>query len=188
MPEQNLNDVSDGSRVFVGTNIFFYHFRGQSAACTRFISRIANREIVGYVNTEVLSDLLHKLMLLEAVNKNIIGSMSASKLKECFSKNRAAASALTIYQQQFESVTKMGLRILPINKTVLLSTKEERSKYALLTTDSLHLGTMKRYRVNGQITPLTDIATFDGDFAHIPNYTVWEPLDIPRKQGATHVP
>ena len=184
MPELDLNDVPDGSRIFVDTNIFFYYFRGDSPDCSRFIGRIINREIIGYVNTEVFSDLLHKLMLLEAVNKNIIRSMKAIELKECFSKNRKAAEKLIIYQQQFEDVTKMGLIILPINKRLLVSTKYERKEYALLTTDSLHLGTMNRCRANGQKMPVADIATYDGDFAHISGVTVWKPIDIPQRQGS----
>ena len=178
MPEQDLLDVPAGSRIFVDTNIFFYHFRGDSRACSSFLNRVVNREITGYVNTEVFSDLLHKLMLLEAVNKNIISSMRAVDLKDCFSRNRAAAAFLTVYQHQFESVTKMGLIILPINKRLLISTKGERTKYGLLTTDSLHLGTMNRCRADGHKMPLTNIATRDGDFAHIPEVTVWKPMDI----------
>lgn len=181
MSEQNLVDVPAGSRVFVDTNIFFYHFRGDSAACTRFIGRIINGEIIGYVNTEVLSDLLHKLMLLEAFNEKIIRSMKAVELKECFSRNRATAATLSKCEEDFKSVTKMGLIILPINKRLLISTKNERTKYGLLTTDSLHLGTMNRCRANGQKMPLTNIATHDGDFAHIPDVTVWKPMDISKR-------
>ena len=67
MPD--LSVLPDGIKVFVDTNIFHYHLKGESMSCTNFIIRIAKREIEAYVNTQVLSDLLHKLMITEAIAK-----------------------------------------------------------------------------------------------------------------------
>jgi len=63
MPD--LATLPFGTSVFVDTIIFDLHFRNKSATCTAFVERIARGEISAFVNTQVLSDLLHKLMLAE---------------------------------------------------------------------------------------------------------------------------
>jgi predicted nucleic acid-binding protein len=184
MPEQDLNDVPDGSSLFVDTNIFHFAFQGKSRACADFIGRVARGEVEAYVNIQVLSDLLHQLMMAEARQKGCIGNKSSNPqelkkyLKDCRSKK--LVYPLTDYQTQFESLISLGLRVLPIDERLLITTKAQREQYYLMTGDSLHLGTMTRRKVNRRPSPLQDIATYDGDFAHIAGVTVWKPMDISR--------
>ena len=128
---------------------------------------------MAYVNTQVLSDLLHKLMLAEAYAKGLISKRQASVLKARLQANRTLAARLTDYQTQFENTLAIGLRVLPISRKILVETKVERTRHGLMTGDSLHLGNMNRHS-----TPLQDIITHDSDFAHIPGLTVWEPMDV----------
>jgi len=185
MPEQNLDDVPDGSSIFVDTNIFHYHLQNLSPSCTQFITRIASGAIEAYVNIQVLSDLLHKLMMTEARAKGCIGNKSSNPqelkkyLKGC--RDKKLAFPLTDYQVQFEIIVSAGLHILPINENLLIDTKAERVQYYLMTGDSLHLGTMSRRVVNRRKAPLQNIATHDGDFAYIQDVTVWKPMDIPQR-------
>ena len=171
MPD--LAALPSGTSVFVDTNIIVYHFRGQSATCDVFLERVARGEVVAYVNTQVLSDLLHKLMLAEAAAKSFISSPGAGRLKAWLQADRTRAKQLVDYQTQFEQTLKIGLRTLSITRRLLVSTKKERSSLGLMTGDSLHLGNMNRYKI-----PLRNIVTRDGDFAHCPGITVWQPLDI----------
>jgi predicted nucleic acid-binding protein len=176
MPD--LQHLPDGTRVFVDTNIFDLHFRFKSFSCTNFMSRIINGEVEAYVNTQVLTDLLHKLMLAEAYAKNIIAKRAASQLKSRLQSNRSLAVQLTDYQTQFENTLAFGLNILPINTKLLVETKAERLNYSLMTGDSLHLGSMNRCTRNRRKVPLRNIVTYDADFAHIPGLTVWKPIDV----------
>lgn len=171
----DLAALPPGTHVFVDTNIFYLHFQGKSASCTAFFNRIASGEVTAYVNTEVLSDLIHKLMLAEAYMKAIISEPKAHLLKTHLASNRRSIAAMPEHQTQFESTLAMGLRVLPITKNLLIETRNERATLGLMTNDSLHLGSMKRCRL-----PLKDIATKDGDFMHIAHVTVWEPKDVPK--------
>ncbi|MCH8296338.1 hypothetical protein IH992_35105 [Candidatus Poribacteria bacterium] len=83
------------------------------------------------------------------------------------------AANLTDYQTQFENTLAIGLRVLRITKKTLVDTKHERANYALMTGDSLPLGTMNRHH-----PPLRDIVTYDSDFAHVPGVTLWTPMDV----------
>jgi len=169
----DLAALPTGTRVFVDTNIFDLDYRGKSATCSAFITRVARGEVVAYVNTQVLSDLLHKLMLAEAYAKGIITKRQASALKERLQANRTLAARLTDYQTQFENTLAIGLRVLQISRKILIETKTERVTHGLMTGDSLHLGNMRRHSL-----PLQDIVTHDGDFGHIPSLTVWGPMDV----------
>ncbi len=169
----NLNRLPPGASVFVDTNIFYMHFTGKSSSCTTLFMRIALGDVTGYVNTEVLSDLLHKLMLYEAHVKGFITSGSAAKLKRKLLADRTVIANMPDHQNLFETVLNTGVKVIRISKKMFIETKSERQAYGLMTNDSLHLGSMLRHSV-----PIANIATKDADFAHIPGIDVWEPLDI----------
>lgn len=178
MPDLALLPV--GASVFVDTNIFDLHFQGRSLARTNFFSRVLNGEIDAYVNTQVLSDLLHKLMTAEAFVKGCTRGRSASKLKDYLKVERLKGNPTPLgdYQIQFEDALAMGLKVLPISEKLLVETKFERTSYYLMTGDSLHLGCMNRRILKRRKAPLCDIVTDDGDFASITGITVWEPQDV----------
>ena len=174
MPVHDLRSLPQGSRVFVDTNIFCYHFSGQSVTCSAFVDRIARDEVSAFVNTQVLSDLLHKMMLAEAFTKKYCG-FGANHLRKWLAANRASAGNLTSYQTQFEATLALGLKVIRISKKTLIETKEERARQGLMTGDSIHLGNMNRHA-----PPIRDIATYDGAFSHIADINVWAPTDVIR--------
>ena len=171
MPDLAL--LPEGSRVFVDTNIFYLHFRGRSATCTAFIDRSAGGEVIAYVNTQVLSDLLHKLMLAEAYHRGIIEKLRAVELKKVLAKDRALGATLVDHQTSFENVLAIGLKILRITQRLLVDTKAERRTHGLMTGDSLHLGNMNRHN-----SPIRHIVTHDSDFFNVPSITAWAPQDV----------
>lgn len=172
MPTMDLAAIPSGTRVFLDTNIFYLHYRSQSVSCTALLNRIAQGDLKGYVNTQALSDLLHKLMLAEAVRKGYC-DFGAHHLKRWLSANRHMARTLTDCQSEFEHTLELGLKVMRISKKLLVDSKEERAAHGLMTGDSLHLGNMNRHA-----PVIRDIATYDGDFTHIASLTVWKPMDV----------
>ena len=171
MPD--LAQIPSGTKVFVDTIIFGLHFQGRSISCTVFVGRIARGEIYAYVNTEVLSDLLHKLMLYEAWQKGLIASPKAKDLREHLGRYRNAIGTMPDHQAQFEKMISGGIAVLQISPKLLKETKRERITHGLMTNDSVHLGNMLYKK-----EPLADIATNDADFEHITDITVWKPMDV----------
>jgi len=169
----DLAQIPSGTNVFVDTNIFYLHFRGSSISCTAFIERIARGEIEAYVNTAVLSDLLHKLMLHEAKQKGLIAALKAKDLRDHLRRNRNAIGTIPDHQAQFEQTISGGIAVLQVSPKLLKETKRERITHGLMTNDSVHLGNMLYKR-----EPLADIATNDADFEHITDITVWKPTDV----------
>lgn len=171
MPD--LATLPSGTNVFVDTIIFDLHFRNRSATCTAFVERIARGEISAFVNTQVLSDLLHKLMLAEAQLKELIPHRSARELRGKLTTDRTIMGNLTDYQVQFENTLAIGIRVLSVTGKLLRESKKERVTHGLMVGDSLHLCNMNRC-----LAPIQNIVTHDGDFNHIPGIVVWEPLDV----------
>ena len=139
---RDLIAIPNGTQVFVDTMIFYLHFQGRSAACTALINRIAQGEIKAYVNTQVLSELLHKLMLAEAYSKGFIRDRKAAMLKKALAIDRSIAANLLDYQLQFEDILAIGLEVLPVTSELLVDTKVERKTHGLMTGDSLHNETL----------------------------------------------
>lgn len=173
MPVYDLAALPAGTEIFVDANIFIYHFNGKSATCTAFVDRIANDEVAAYVNAQVLSDLLHRLMCAEAVAKGLITSASADKMKRWLATNRAAAGRLRKYQAQFEFLLGIGVKVISVTRMTLINSKRERATHALMIGDSLNICSMARNKPR-----LSHIATRDSDFGHISTLTVWQPQDV----------
>jgi predicted nucleic acid-binding protein len=78
-----LVDLRDGDSVFIDANIFIYHHGGRSAACKTVLERCARRELAGYTSTSVLAEVLHRLMVAEAIQMGLVTARTAVKqLKE----------------------------------------------------------------------------------------------------------
>ena len=169
MPD--LASLPSDTRVFVDTIIFDLQYRGKSTTCNAFLERIARREVEAYVNTQVLSDPLHKLMLEEAVQKGLIARRRASELRACFNGDRGLSERLTDYQAHFENTLSIGIHAFQVTKKLLVDSKHERRTHGLPTDDSLHLACLWRQGIR-------DIVTHDADFNHVNGLTVWEPMDV----------
>jgi len=74
-----LADLQDGDSIFIDANIFIYHFGGQSAQCKAFLERCARRELLGYTSTPILAEILHRLMVAEAIQRRLVTAKTAVK-------------------------------------------------------------------------------------------------------------
>jgi len=169
MPD--LATLPSEATVFVDTIIFDLHYRGKSAECERFLRRVAAGDVTAYVNTLVLTDLMHKLMLADAFQQGIIAERSAKKMREALNGDRSLAAKLVDCHQQFRATLRIGLRVRQITKDLLVRSQVHRQGQALLTGDSLHLETMLRVGV-------LNVVTYDSDFANVAGITVWSPTDV----------
>ena len=71
--------LQKGSKIFLDANIFVYHFGELSAECKHLLSRCSQRELKGYASTSVLAEVLHRLMIVEAVKKGYINAKNPVK-------------------------------------------------------------------------------------------------------------
>ncbi len=78
-----LADLQDGDRVFIDANIFIYHCGGRSQECKVLLERCARRDLLAYTSTPILAEVLHRLMVAEAIAKGLVTAKTAvRKLRE----------------------------------------------------------------------------------------------------------
>ena len=66
-----LDQIPGGESVFMDSNIFIYHFTGVSDRCTEFLMRCEQGDLNGVTSVSVLPEVLHRLMMVEVVKRNI---------------------------------------------------------------------------------------------------------------------
>ena len=68
-----LEEIGSGSDLFIDSNIFIHHFTGASEECSNLLARCEEGETNGLTSVNVLLEVLHRLMMVEAVNKRLVG-------------------------------------------------------------------------------------------------------------------
>ena len=63
----NLDDIPGGSLCVIDTNVLLYAEQGVSFQAQRLLRRLETREVLGIMPKPVWQELMHKLMLAEAL-------------------------------------------------------------------------------------------------------------------------
>jgi predicted nucleic acid-binding protein len=165
---QPLPQLPPGSNVFIDANIFVYGLNGVSAQCKLFLERCSREEVTGITLFEIVNEATHQFMLAEAKQKGLISSPSPRELRTKF----RAIAALTKYWTQTERILALNLLFLASEESLLRSAQAERTKYCLLTNDSMIVACMRSYGVSC-------VATSDKDFRRVQGIAVYSPNDLP---------
>ena len=164
---RTLADLPAGTRVFIDANIFIYHFTQTplTAACTAFLQRVEAGSLQGITSVVAVTEVAHRLMILEAIQTHQLVSRTAvRKLKE----NSALVQKLTHYQRATAAIPTFGVQIEPVTFLHLQTAQKFSETIGLLTNDSLIAAVM-------QSLSLTDVASNDTDLAAVPGITSWKP-------------
>ena len=100
------NVIKTGSGIFIDSNIFVHHFTGVSDECSGFLSRCKRGELTGMTSVNVILEVLHRLMMVEAVRKNLV------KLPNVVKKLSGALQRLKRLNEYFintEKIQDMGI-------------------------------------------------------------------------------
>ncbi len=163
-----LTDLQDGDSVFLDANIFIYHFGGRSAQCKTLLTRCASRTLQGYTSTTILAEVLHRLMVAEAIQKRLVTAKNAvKKLQE----RPELVKQLTKYNEDVSKIGQNRPVILSLTPDILSQSETVRTNEGLLTNDSLVVAFMRDLR-------LTKLATTDSDFERVSGLEVYKPTDL----------
>ena len=161
-------DIPAGLSVFIDANVFVYHILSHATfgpACHQLLKRVAHQEIVAYTAADVLSDVAHRVMTLEAIatfNWSLKGI--ASHLKH----QPAAIQQLSRFRQAVEEILQIGVRILPIDGTLVQTAAMLSQQHGLLNGDALVVSVMQHHG-------LVSLASEDADFDRVPGLTCYAP-------------
>jgi predicted nucleic acid-binding protein len=157
-----------GENIFIDANIFVYNFGGQSVECKYLLLRCARGELTGYTLTSVLSEVLHRLMIAEAIQNSYISNKNpVRKLRE----NPEIIKKLTTYIRNVEKIAEMNISIVALTHDLVKKSAKIRQNEGLLTNDSIVVAAVKELG-------LSNLATNDNDFDQIKWLNVYKPSDI----------
>lgn len=163
-----LSRLPAGQTVFIDANIFIYHFTGISQECSSFLERCEGGQLWGVTAVHILLEVLHRLMMIEAVTKRLVTSGNvAKKLRG----KPGVVKQLADCQTQTEAILEMGVEVVGLTSDILKISHPFRQRDGLLVNDSMTAGLM---RAEG----ILNLATADLDFTRVEGIRVYRPLDL----------
>jgi predicted nucleic acid-binding protein len=168
MTSSTLDQVEEGSRVFIDASIFIYHFTGTSLECRRLLEGCESGLVLGFTSVTALAEVAHRLMTIEAVAKGLVSPGNVvRKLRE----NPGIVRQLQVYQEQTDLIPAMGVAILPLDLETMTLAAEIRRRHGLLINDSLLAASAMREGIAA-------LASADQDFERVTELRHFRPGDL----------
>jgi predicted nucleic acid-binding protein len=163
-----LPELATGQTIFIDANIFIYHFAGLSQECSSFLERCERGDLWGITGVHILLEVLHRLMMIEAVTKKLVTSGNVAKKLR---KKPNVVRELANCQTQTEAILEMGIEVVGLTSDALKISHPYRRRDGLLVNDSLTAAVM-------EAEAILDLATADPDFTRVKGLRVHSPLDL----------
>ncbi len=163
-----LTEIKAGSEIFVDSNIFIYHFTGVSDECSDFLGRCERGKLIAMTSVNVILEVLHRLMMVEAVRKNLVKPPNVMKK---LSKAPQKLKRLNEYSENTEKIPDMGVAIKPLIFETIIKSHVVRLTSGLMVNDSVIIASMKQEGVKL-------LATNDKAFEKVDEIDVCAPEDI----------
>lgn len=163
-----LTELPAGQTVFIDASIFIYHFTGLSQECSSFLECCERGNLWGITAVHILLEVLHRLMMVEAVTKGLVPSGNVAKELR---KRPNVVKQLADYQTQTVAILEMGIEVVGLTSDSLKISYPYRRRDGLLVNDSLTAAMM-------EVEGIPDIATADYDFTRVEGLRVYSPMDL----------
>ena len=155
-----------GESIFLDANVFLYHVLESRPSCAVLFRRARVRELHAVTSPIVLSEVIHRLLLAETVERfSLASSKDALNLLR---RHPEHVANLTVAARFTAQLSKLGVRVLPVRRQEILRAVELGQRHHLLTNDALIVASMRTHH-------LTHLATNDRDFSRVPDLTIWRP-------------
>ena len=135
-----LDEIKTGSEVFIDANIFIHHFTGVSEECGDFLNRCEQGDLTGITSVNVILEVLHRLVMVEAVKKNLVKPANiVRKLNESPEKIKG----LNEYFVNTQKINEIGIEIRPVTFEAVIKSQMVRMAYGLMANDSVIAASMQ---------------------------------------------
>jgi len=143
------SELPAGAEVGVDANVFILHFCGRSPESTAFLRWVEAGEVRAFTTQEVLAEVMHRLMVLEAV---AAGAVSGGNPARSLRRKPDIVKELHRYYDDTSAISAMGVRVLPPPVNPLDESHRFRRDAGLLTNDSLLAAVMGESGVRVLVT------------------------------------
>ncbi|HYT91026.1 MAG TPA: type II toxin-antitoxin system VapC family toxin [Gemmataceae bacterium] len=163
-----FEDIPAGSAIFVDANIFVYHYEPHPVfgpPCAQFLLRIENHELDGFTSAQVLGDVMHRVMTLEAAK---LFSRPWAGIANWLKQHPTELQRLSRHRSVVDDLALIGIQILPVNGPLVSRAADVCVQFGLLTNDALVVTVMQHHS-------LSHLASHDADFDRVPGLTRYAP-------------
>jgi predicted nucleic acid-binding protein len=168
MATLTLDDITAGAAVFIDANCLIYAFDASAhqVACRKLLDRIANGDVQGFASAQVLAEVSHRLMTIEAAT---LFSRLLSGMANWLRRHPTQLQRLSRHRQAIDELTLLPLTILSVTGPQVSRAADISIQHGLLTNDALIVVAMVEYG-------LTLLASNDADFDRVPGITRFAPV------------
>lgn len=140
----NISSIPQNEHIIIDSNIFVYANHCYSDECVRLLHRCAKGDVTAVITTNILSEVMHVLMLAEARD---IGLISGSNPAKQLSKSPNVVMSLNRYETHIRDLLSIGLILEPLQREDFITAMNIQRQYGLLTNDALFLAVSIRLRI-----------------------------------------
>jgi predicted nucleic acid-binding protein len=162
-------DIPSGSSVFVDADTFVYHFTPHPvfrSACEQLMDRFVHKDVLGFTSAEVLRDVAHRLMTMEAI---IQFGWPVAGIAQRLRHRHDEIPKLGRFRQAIDEIPRLGVQVMPATQQLVSAAAALSQSYELLSGDALIVAHMQ---ANG----LAQIASQDRDFDRVSGLTRSSPV------------
>ena len=162
-------DIPSGQAVFVDANLFVYALAPDPAfgpPSEQLLERIEQHDLQGFTSSDVLCDVAHRLMSLEAC---AVFGWPYARIAQRLKSHPAEIQQLRRYRQAIDEVLALGVQILPVFPRHVVAATGFSRQYGLLTRDALIVALLEE-------SGLTHLASHDADFDRVPGIARHAPV------------
>ncbi len=163
-----MKDIPRGAAVFIDANIFIYDILAVPEyveSCMSFLKRVESQEIKGYTSILVISEVIHKLMFSEIIEKH---NLRPDRVLKEMKNNPQIIATLEKYRNIISKIASIGIKVLPSSDKTHKKASFYIKKYRLMSNDAINAAIAKEHGIK-------HIATNDADFQRIDFLNVWKP-------------
>ena len=132
MTSININHFPNNGRILVDFNIFLYSALAHKKfgkICTEFHFRVENEEIIGFIPTIVIQEVLHRLMITEVQKKT--GITNLTDIRKRIQTEPEIIQSLTQCFKAAQNIQQMGFHLIGDSPEIITQSIEISKKYSL---------------------------------------------------------
>jgi predicted nucleic acid-binding protein len=161
--------LHQGETVFIDANIFLsiiFEAPATANPSVRFLEHVHDGVMYGATSVIVLNEIVHRLLIAEAVQSAHISAESAVSFLK--SHPQYIQDASTVWSLIDDIKNIQNLKVYGISEHVFTHSIDVMRKWGLMSNDALHIACMKENSID-------TIVTYDRDFERIPQIKILRP-------------
>lgn len=141
----NFADLSAGDSIFLDANTLVYHFQPHPTlgqACNQLMAQIEHQQIVGFTSTHILTEVAHRLMIIEAASQF---AWKLPKIKQRLLNDPTKLQMLTQFRIAVEAILNSRVQVLTIPPQTVIAACSISQNTGLLSNDALVIAVMQNH-------------------------------------------